>query len=244
MMTDELLQKAQALYSRNGKNQFLFVYADGRKERQRLGRTAEGKMLIINKGQQCRGRYLTGEEGLIDIVPITEAPKSKQWLNSINKAIKILEGSGLWKDVLSDLRIAREVGHDKLQEAYDVATNQKYSEDYEQNKKEQNKKVAEIHPRLMDGEHYKTSILWYMAHPLKIKKMNFGIRTPEILADINNAIKKGQKISTSGRSSYDVSFNYDPKENKAWYSEEFKKCGNGHYYLAISATHAVFYEDD
>ena len=47
-----------------------------------------------------------------------------------------------------------------------------------------------------------------------------------------------------GRSSYDVSFSYDPKLQHAWYSEEYKNCGNGHYYLALDETHALFYEDD
>ena len=29
-----------------------------------------------------------------------------------------------------------------------------------------------------------------------------------------------------------------------WYSKEFKGCGNGHYYLALDATHTIFVEDD
>ena len=31
---------------------------------------------------------------------------------------------------------------------------------------------------------------------------------------------------------------------RGFYSEEFKGCGNGHYYLLFDATHAIFYEDD
>jgi hypothetical protein len=46
------------------------------------------------------------------------------------------------------------------------------------------------------------------------------------------------------RTSYDVHYTYNAKEKKAFYSEEFKDCGNGHYYLAIDNTHALFYEDD
>ena len=31
---------------------------------------------------------------------------------------------------------------------------------------------------------------------------------------------------------------------RGFYSEEFRGCGNGHYYLLFDATHAIFYEDD
>lgn len=31
---------------------------------------------------------------------------------------------------------------------------------------------------------------------------------------------------------------------RGYYSEEFRNCGNGHYYLLFDATHAIFYEDD
>lgn len=43
---------------------------------------------------------------------------------------------------------------------------------------------------------------------------------------------------------YDVGFSYNPKQKKAWYSEEFKNCSNGHYYLALNNTHAFFIEND
>jgi hypothetical protein len=33
-------------------------------------------------------------------------------------------------------------------------------------------------------------------------------------------------------------------EKLAWYSEEYRGCLNGHYYLMFDATHAIFYEDD
>ena len=43
---------------------------------------------------------------------------------------------------------------------------------------------------------------------------------------------------------YDVSFEYHPKEKKAWYSEEYKGCGNGHYYIALDHSTALHIEDD
>jgi hypothetical protein len=75
--------------------------------------------------------------------------------------------------------------------------------------------------------------------------MNFGRFTNnEQLKIIKEALKNKKETSASGRTNYDVSFSYNPTVQKAWYSEEFRGCGNGHYYLALDATHALFYEDD
>lgn len=61
---------------------------------------------------------------------------------------------------------------------------------------------------------------------------------------IKECMEKKESVSFSTRVSYDVSFEYDAERNKAWYSEEYRGCGNGHYYLAIDKNTALFYEDD
>ena len=65
-----------------------------------------------------------------------------------------------------------------------------------------------------------------------------------VLARIKAALEHKVESRESARASYDVSFSYNPELSKAWYSEEYKGCGNGHYYLALDAAHALFYEDD
>ena len=46
--------------------------------------------------------------------------------------------------------------------------------------------------------------------------------------------------------SYDYSVSVSKKDGvlRGWYSAEYKGCGNGHYFLLLDATHAIFYEDD
>lgn len=83
----------------------------------------------------------------------------------------------------------------------------------------------------------------------KIKKMVFHKgnnrqKTLRIQSKIKEAIEKKVEYKETSQNGYDVSFHYDPKLNKAWYSEEYKDCANGHYYLALNSTHAWFYEDD
>lgn len=90
-----------------------------------------------------------------------------------------------------------------------------------------------------------------MVMDCKIKKMSFHKYsfqkhdTEYVLGRIANAIDNKEKyISGKYYNGYDVSVEYNPEKNGAWYSEEFKDCGNGHYYLMLNRTHAVHYEDD
>jgi hypothetical protein len=57
-------------------------------------------------------------------------------------------------------------------------------------------------------------------------------------------MEEKKECSYRGDNGYDASFSYNPKLNKAWYSEEFRGCGNGHYYVALNSTHCLFVEDD
>ena len=91
----------------------------------------------------------------------------------------------------------------------------------------------------------------------KIKKMKFhkspylAYHTENVLKEIGNAIDTGVAYSSGRyRNGYDVSFDYKPASEskdgiaRAWYSEEYKDCGNGHYYLALNRTHALYWEKD
>ena len=68
-----------------------------------------------------------------------------------------------------------------------------------------------------------------------------------VLTNVQNAISLKRDFSHRWRNNYDnsleVKFNEDGI-GRAWYSEEFKGCGNGHYYLLFDYKHAIFYEDD
>lgn len=61
---------------------------------------------------------------------------------------------------------------------------------------------------------------------------------------IKDCMDKKESVRFSTRVNYDVSFEYDADKNRAWYSEEYRNCGNGHYYLAIDENTALFYEND
>ena len=61
---------------------------------------------------------------------------------------------------------------------------------------------------------------------------------------IERALQDRIDYTARSRDSYDYSMEYNAEKQMAWFSAEFKGCGNGHYYLMISPKAAMFYESD
>lgn len=246
-MKEDLIQKLTEIYKPDLK--VYFVYSDSHKEKVRIGKGTSG-LIVMAKGSSRRGYYIDSPNfnNVIEIKALKEKPISDKWTKSIIKAITLLEKSGLWEEQLSDLKIALSIGYNKIKLAYDLS-NGNYNKDYTENEKIRTQKIKEVDTRLIrisEGiESFKTSIIWYLAYPLRIKKMNFGIRNSEYKSNIAYALLHKEKLIIPRIVvNYDISFEYNPEQNKAWYSEEYRNCGNGHYYLALNNEYALFYEDD
>ena len=79
----------------------------------------------------------------------------------------------------------------------------------------------------------------------RMKSLYFGKPYNRMIKDeIADAMANRRRTTQRARAGYDVTFEYDPDRNMAWYSEEYRDCGNGHYYLALDASTALFCEDD
>lgn len=231
---------------------------DGQSFNRTLAWSIGEAIMVLGYRKKHYGSYVNWNYFKAVIVPEKkEKSENDKWIRSWTNVLNRLEKSGLWEDVAKDVRIALSVGMEKMQKAY----KQYWEHDYSKTKElgEQDKsnaeKIKELDERLVgyrdDGTIYAdTSIIWYMHNPAKVKKMRFGRKyiNDKKLEAIAEALKNKQEFSeyADGRfiNSYDIHFNYNPTSNKAWYSEEYRGCGNGHYYLALDATHALFYEDD
>jgi hypothetical protein len=80
-----------------------------------------------------------------------------------------------------------------------------------------------------------------------IKTMNFDKYDREfqkkLLAEnIANKVNMSHRWVNGYDNSYEVRFDSDYP--RGWYSEEFRGCGNGHYYFLLDNCHAIFGEDD
>lgn len=184
------------------------------------------------------------------------------WHRRINKAIKCLESSGLWPNILERLRNLDKMTYKDKEELsklywqyHPQYINSDDSEEVKQQKNASNQAQVELlfgdyvnkYPFIFDknGVVNASDYLWEMSE-VKLKKMNFGKYWGDnYRSEIKNALETKTSYSTGRiQVNYDNSFEYNAELNKAWYSEEFRNCGNGHYYLALDSETALFVEDD
>jgi len=234
--------KDLALLPENKTLKATIVYTNGAKEKKRV-LNGGYFLFFFEKGLRKWGKkFFSWQENWqkIEVQVPEEADKAIKWRKSLERALNMLTESGLWTDIRQDIEAALDIGYQNICRAVEIDRSPSLpNEKYDDWKERISKEIEAIDKRL------NKTIIWYLSSPLKIKKMYFGRQNEVILAEIKSALKHKEKYeSGSIRVIYDVSFYYDAEANKAFYSEEYKDCGNGHYYLALNATHAVFWEDD
>jgi hypothetical protein len=131
--------------------------------------------------------------------------------------------------------------HEKLKDLYMENLPCKINKD-----KEGLAKMEQKYPSVFNEEHNIISDYIDELSDCRLKSMYFGkFANKEIKNEISCAMNEKRPYSTGRiRANYDVSFVYKPEGKKAWYSEEYKNCGNGYYYIALNATTALFIEKD
>ena len=219
----------------NGKKRYRIVTPDAIEYR-RLTISKTGEVMELAQGKRNWG-YAVSTQSWLSLEPVLKKiSEEDQWIKGWKKVLKYLEASGFWHDVQQEIKDGLDVGLAKIRQANKIP--------WSENVKSE---ISKIDPRLTNS--FLTS---NMSGPPRIKAMRFSkyqFQNDDYKARIVRAIADRKKLSIDSRASYDISFQLNPPDEKAaffraWYSEEFKGCGNGHYYLAVDATHALFIEDD
>lgn len=96
---------------------------------------------------------------------------------------------------------------------------------------------------------YRVPYLTWEAADACTKSMYFGYRNANVKERISECFRNmiDCEFRTDARydgTNYDVTFSYNAEKNQAVYAEEYRGCGNGHYYIAIDGSTALFCEDD
>lgn len=230
--------------------QFKAVPTGGRKQIRCL-KEEDGNIFVFAKGSHKYGRRYT--ETSFEMFYRAIEPKDPEivWKRNLQKAIGKLEESGLWPDILSFYRDLLQMS---LEDLKDIRT--RFWERKRLRDETIETRNALWGPHLAkypfafeladDGDwELKTNYLYELAD-CKLKTMYFGKRENEFVKDQIRQALEEKKDFNSGKceAGYDVSFSYRADKCMAWYSEEYRGCGNGHYYLALNQNTAVFYEND
>lgn len=175
--------------------------------------------------------------------------KTEQWHKRLKRAIKCLGKSGLWKNIKEIFNNLLTITYEEKEEI----TKEYWATDrYGKDKTEYNNFIAKIkakHPFMigtndMGQEFVKTDYIYELSECI-LKSMYFGKwHNEQEKETIKQRLADKQDYKTWARTNYDTSFEYVAEKNMAWYSEEYKNCGNGHYYLALDESTALFCEND
>ena len=238
--------QAEQLY-KAGARKVRITYDNGQSQVFRIFQSTDGRICHYRKNSRKYGYPLSNDafsfsSNPVSIAPVTSKKSQEQkWIDGWTKVSNRLKTSQLWSDIVKEIAVALKVGHKRMNQAYD---------DYWKVKDYDYTAFAQTYPELVrkndkDELVPNSSIIWSYAKLPKVKKMRFVKRGQDItLSMIAKSMQAGQKCSYHGDNGYDASFEYNHEKKKAWYSEEYRGCGNGHYYIALDSTHALFYEDD
>ena len=222
---------------------FILVHTNGNKEKARLFIHGDAEICQYLKGSKRHGWYLDTSD-IIDILPVKHryVDESVRFARNCDKVIAILTESGWWSNILENAKFLKEQGLEKCLQwqkdywCFDIP----FSEEYRTERKTRKESV----PEKFSADTFE------MIRHLKLEKMYFGTSNDWRHQMIDRAVEENRPLhfrEEGGRFtglSYDTSFEFNAENKKAWYSKEYRNCGNGHYYLALSPTHAAFYEDD
>ena len=175
-------------------------------------------------------------QDVVDIKPAltkeTEITRTRRFLK---KACGYLEVSGLWPDMLRNFNI--------IQSLDDETLGTILSGNLTLEEKTNEAKRLGLTTFTVDG--YVDSLATTVKKGIKTINYNKWEKD-KITSEFNEALKNNQDYKFFWRKGYDNSIRLSTYKGQrvAHYSEEYKNCGNGHYYIALDAHHAIFCEDD
>lgn len=216
----------------NGITEFNAVLKNGETMKLRLFIGSHSGMLCyVAKGKQKRGYPL------YDLIPDIESVKVAN-----KKANKTQ-----YEDFISDLKKFKKIYTTKLHKNLWSEIRDCYNrldiEDFENFVENKGLSHYDLYQKL--HEYSKIHDLSHLVFENHYKLAN--VSNPYYSERIKNHLENKEDFHYYWRTSYDISVSgklCDDGIYRAWYSAEYKDCGNGHYYLLINENQAVFAEDD
>lgn len=204
---------------------FLVVYDDGRKSKERL--FVNGETVARYKTRSRTYGYPIDTSHIVSVEPC-QTTGVEFFRKNVRKMFNCLTESGLWGKLLPELAVVYHMPTEEVKELLG---------DW--------KKTTEKLER-MEMKEMSATLFHSLANKGAIKAIDFGGEGEWCRKVFEEAIRENRQFRVRYRSKYDISLSVEPQEGqkRAWYSEEYKNCGNGYYYLAIDHQHAVFIEKD
>lgn len=208
----------------------------------RLWQTDDGCIAILDKGKKTWGHVLSSwsdhyeDWATLRLVEHNEIDYYKRFVKRATDALKMLNESGLWGSIKECIEHFFELPETEQRELVNDIITDSYEKFYKQTWGDGKYAWVRCHQVFCTFTNKRCwkSIAW---HKWERERMS---------AEVTECIKNGTEFRRSWENGYDntVEIASLNGEKLAWYSEEYRNCGNGHYYIMFDATHAIFYEND
>ena len=223
----------------------------------RCRREDGGTVFVYGPKRRRYGWRYTEENFLSMYTPETSKKnETEQWHSRLKRAIKCMHFSGLWPEIKQQFENELKMTWEDRKEMCDIYWDRrtwvggkpmfKTPEEMDALWQPFYDKYPFAFTKDIYGHLQVNTGYLFEVSKCTLKSMYFGKGlNDDIKAELKYAIEDRRPWSQDRiRTSYDVSVKYDPGEQKAWYSEEYKNCGNGHYYLMLDHSTALFLEND
>lgn len=169
---------------------------------------------------------------------VTDDEIAKRMIKRAKNALKYLSRSGFWSDLKAEIEYF--LANDTL--ALEIVKDYRSEGNYYEN----------IYSKMKEGEKYAWMRTYQVFEAFLSPKCWMTIpwdgHKPYCEELYKKALEEGTRQSFRWTKGYDATYIIDKveegKQRGAWYSNEYRNCGNGHYGLLLDATHAIIYEDD
>ena len=215
----------------NDKQTFKVTWSNGTTSKQRLFVSSNGMLCEFKKGSRKWG-YPFDPYHIVSIECIVKKVNPVDiFRRNTKNVIKYLSASGLWTPMLETAKVFLTLTDEELLTA----------------KENWGTYNSLMQGKLKDYHWFGCDCFFNLFENRAIKTVNYGRWSRE--ADrqlVANAITTKTNYHTRWRKGYDNSLEvrFDNGYARGWYSEEYKDCGNGHYYFLLDETHILFGEND
>lgn len=223
-------QRIKDFVAKNNGEQFNIVYENGKTETKKLFVSDYGNVCEFKK-RSSRSGYRIGVLNIASIEVKPKTPPIKVCRNNLRLVINYLSKSGLWTPMLMGAKFLSMMSDEELLTMRDW----------------------DCYHRVMTNELANKGIAWFggdcfnALFEKSIKTMRFMSYDRDYQKRrLKESIDKKENLTYRWRNGYDNHYEicFSEDYSRGWYSEEYKNCGNGHYYYLLDECHVLFGEDD
>lgn len=217
------------LVKANSGKAFIVTYTTGKREQKRLFICTHNYVCEFGRRSRTKGYVLY----LGDIVKVELKPEKSEidiCRDNLTKVVKYLSASGMWSPMLKGAEYLLSLTDEELLSM----------KDYDNYRRK-------MEPLREQGVWWWGSECFHNLFYIKIRTMRSNKWLKDYhIKQIKSALAEKRNYQDRWRDGYDNSFEirHDKECVRGWYSEEYKDCGNGHYYFLLDETHIIFAEND